>query len=85
MQILNAFDAAAIVLTLCFSFYNLYKFMAHAQMRNFFTIMFYVLVFFCLASWAITAVAQTVDPTTRYLVYQLRDNPKYFHDTADLS
>lgn len=46
---------------------------------------FYVLAIFCLTSWCVTAMAQTIEPRTRYLVFQLIDDPKYFHITADLS
>lgn len=82
---LNAVDAVAIVFTLAFSLFNFYKIVIKQKMHSFFIWAFYLLVIFCLASWEITAIAQAVKPDTRYLVFQLKDKPKYFHYTADLS
>jgi len=85
LQVLNAIDGVVILGAIGFSLFNLFKFVVKGEIRHFFIIVFYLLAMFCLASWEVTAIAQTINPEIRYLVFQLRDGPKYFHVTADLS
>jgi len=55
------------------------------EIRRCFIILFYLLVFYCLVSWEITAILSTIYPETRYLVYQLEKNPSFMHVEADIS
>lgn len=48
-------------------------------------IAFYLLAFFCLMAFEITAIAQTVKPSARYFVFQLLDKPEWYHITADFA
>ena len=85
LSILNAIDAIFILFVIVIACYNVYKFIYKAKIRQFFIIVFYVLALFCLVSWEVTAVAQTIDPDTRYLVFQENDHPSFYHVTADFS
>ena len=83
---LNCIDAFLIDLAIIMSGYNCVKFVIRSTaIRHFFITVFYLLTFFCLVSWEITAIAQVIDPDTRYLVFQKLDNPQYYHVAADIS
>ena len=69
LQILNGFDALVVGLTIVFAVYNIIKFVIIGKIRRIFIVVFYKLTLFCLISWETTAIAQTVDPTTQYLVF----------------
>lgn len=65
--------------------FNCYKFIWKGKIRQFFIILFYVLTFFCLVSWEFTAIAQTIDVDTRYLVYQKVDDPQLYQITSNIA
>ena len=67
---MNSIDAVAVAVTLALGLYNFAKFIKQEEMRTLFIVAFYILAFFCLTSWLITAIAQAVKPETRYLVFQ---------------
>lgn len=82
---LQGTTAVIIFGVLCFAVHNLVRYVIILKVNQFFIVAFYVLALFCLTAWFITAVAQSYEPRTRYLVFQLIDDPKYFHITADLA
>ena len=57
LQVLNSIDAVLIGLTIFMAMYNCIMFVWKKKIRRFFIILFYILVFFCLLSWEITAIA----------------------------
>ena len=75
LQILNAIDAILIGLLLAMACYNFYKYIWKGKIRQSYILLFYVMTFFCLISWESTAIFQTIEVDSRYLVYQRLDKP----------
>ena len=65
--------------------YNFFKFVVFGTARSVFIIFFYVLVLFCLLSWEGNAIKEVVDPDGRQFVFQMLDDPNYFHISVDVS
>ena len=55
-QVLNWIDAFALTVTILMAGYNCVFFICKAKIRHTFIILFYLLAFFCLVTWLITAV-----------------------------
>ena len=56
LQVLNWIDAFALTVTILMAGYNCVFFICKAKIRHTFIILFYLLAFFCLVTWLITAV-----------------------------
>ena len=82
---LNAIDALLITIVIIMACYNCYKFIWKGKIHQTFIVLFYVLTLFCLGSWLFTAIAQTVDTDTRYLVYQKIDDPESYQVATNIA
>lgn len=85
LQVLNGINVVLLIFVLLVALYNSIFFMCKAKIRHTFIVLFYLLAFFCLFSWLITAIKQTISPDARYLVFQSIDEPEYYNDTANIS
>ena len=57
LRSLNGLDALLVGLSISNAIYNFVRFVIFGKIYRGFIITFYLLVFFCLASWEITAIA----------------------------
>jgi len=85
LQSLNVFDAVLIGLTFVVAIHNIVRYIYMNKMTHFFILAFYILALICLVAYEITAIAQSIKPTTRYLVFQKLDDPEWYHITADFA
>ena len=81
---LNGIDAVIIVYVIGFGIYNVIRYLTIAKIRNFYLITFYVISIICLICWAITAIANMIDPMLKTVVYQARDDHNFVNVIADI-
>ena len=85
LQVLNGINAVWLAITICMALYNVIFFICKAKIRHTFIMLFYLLAFFCLVTWELTAVKQIIEPDSRYLVFQKIDEPNAYNDAANIS
>ena len=85
LQVLNGIVTVVLGLTVCFALHNVIRYILTAEIRKFYIVAYYAIAIPTLLFWMLFAGVQTKEPETRYLVYQLVDDPRWFHICADIS